>query len=208
MKLTLRYKGGPGSGHTGHAGRPGDVGGSTPGTGGTSFFDLDAEFPTPGKSTGLYKEVLSWGGARGDMAGQAIAYIEAGGAGIIFKSAGEVVGVAAHNIETYIFGESNVLHLNYFATKMPGIGRSSMYHIGQLAKGVGANGVVLVSAFTARGFYDKLGLTRITPATYKWDIDDIEDALVDIYESKELKDDEPEDGVFVVSEDDSDDTER
>jgi len=33
MKLTIRLKGGPGSGHTGHAGRPGSVGGSVPGVG-------------------------------------------------------------------------------------------------------------------------------------------------------------------------------
>lgn len=34
MRITLRYKGGKGSGHHGHAGRPGDVGGSVPGIGG------------------------------------------------------------------------------------------------------------------------------------------------------------------------------
>ena len=31
LQLTLRLKGGPGSGHRGHAGRPGSVGGSVPG---------------------------------------------------------------------------------------------------------------------------------------------------------------------------------
>ncbi len=35
-KLTLRFKGGPGSGHRGHAGRPGKRGGSSPGGGGAS----------------------------------------------------------------------------------------------------------------------------------------------------------------------------
>ena len=34
MKITLRYKGGKGSGDFGHAGRPGEVGGSAGGTGG------------------------------------------------------------------------------------------------------------------------------------------------------------------------------
>ena len=34
MKLTLRLKGGPGSGHHGHSGRPGKRGGSLPGAGG------------------------------------------------------------------------------------------------------------------------------------------------------------------------------
>lgn len=37
MKLRVRIKGGPGSGHHGHRGRPGKVGGSLPGKGGTAF---------------------------------------------------------------------------------------------------------------------------------------------------------------------------
>ena len=37
MKLTIRLKGGPGSGHHGHAGRPGKVGGSLPGKGGSGI---------------------------------------------------------------------------------------------------------------------------------------------------------------------------
>lgn len=34
MRLTVRLKGGPGSGHRGHSGRPGKRGGSSPGRGG------------------------------------------------------------------------------------------------------------------------------------------------------------------------------
>lgn len=44
MKLTIRLKGGPGSGHKGHAGRPGKHGGSLPGKGGV---------PTPKKGVSV-----------------------------------------------------------------------------------------------------------------------------------------------------------
>ncbi len=121
--------------------------------------------------------------------------------GIVLRDNGELVGVTVSS--SWKYDGDNYLSVEYLATKRSGYGRQMMQNACQQAAAKGV-GVFLHPTETAMGFYEKLGMKyheQIDAFTFTADqtsqfaeqgfITNISKEL-----EQELKDLEPEDGVF------------
>jgi hypothetical protein len=131
-------------------------------------------------------EVGGWGGARQEVAEEAIEEMEYGDSrGILLREKGELVALAAT-----MEGDGETL-LVALATKRPGYGRAAMAAVvEELPQG---DNLWLLSLDEARGFYDKIGMKNTRGNNYVWSA---KDATAFLRGEKALIDDEPESGAF------------